>query len=70
MADARHSRDMGGYYVIEPEMEWWPEGDFGGEPLPDGFAYRSDTNTWWLNGDELRGMIGQLENHDASPDQG
>jgi UDP-N-acetylglucosamine 4,6-dehydratase len=55
--DARHSLDLGDHYVIEPEMEWWAKGRLGGERLPEGFCYASDTNTQWLGVDELRMML-------------
>jgi len=55
--DARHSLDMGDYYVIEPEMAWWPKGQLQGSPLPDGFAYSSDTNERWLSIEDLRKIL-------------
>jgi UDP-N-acetylglucosamine 4,6-dehydratase/5-epimerase len=55
--DSRRTIDMGDYYVIQPEMEWWPERQLGGTPVPDGFSYASDTNTNWLTVDELREMV-------------
>lgn len=56
--EARHSRDMGDYFVIEPEHPFWNPKDLdGGTPLPEGFKYTSDTNDWWLTKDELRAML-------------
>lgn len=44
-------------YVVKPTVqEWWftePEG----EPVPQGFSYRSDTNDQWLTPDDLRALI-------------
>ena len=62
-------RGWGAAQGIEPEMEWWPREALQGERLPDGFSYRSDTNSWWLDDDELRAIIGALDKTDASPDQ-
>jgi FlaA1/EpsC-like NDP-sugar epimerase len=40
--EARHSRDMGDYYLIEPEFPFWGDPlDIGGKPLPENFTYRS-----------------------------
>ena len=54
--DARRTLDMGGYFVIQPEMDWWPD-TLKGEGLPEGFSYSSDTNTQWLSVPELREMV-------------
>lgn len=44
-------------YVVKPTVqEWWfKEPD--GEPVPQGFSYRSDTNDLWLTPDDLRALI-------------
>lgn len=55
--DARRTRDMGSYYVMYPEMEWWDGRNLGGQPVPEDFRYASDTNEWWLTVDELREML-------------
>ena len=56
--DSRSTHDMGDYYVIQPEFEWWSRDRLdGGESVPDGFSYSSDTNTRWLTVDELRDMV-------------
>jgi UDP-N-acetylglucosamine 4,6-dehydratase/5-epimerase len=56
-ADSRRTVDMGEYYVIQPEMEWWPDQQLSGDPVPSGFSYASDTNDRWLTVDELRQMV-------------
>ena len=58
--DSRRTVDMGSYYVIQPEMEWWPEQHLDGDPVPDGFSYASDTNSEWLTVDELRDMVASV----------
>jgi len=57
VTDARHAVDAGGYYVVEPEMEWWPKDEPYGESLAEGFSYRSDSNDWWLSLDELKAIL-------------
>jgi UDP-N-acetylglucosamine 4,6-dehydratase/5-epimerase len=57
VTDARRTVDMGSYYVIQPEMDWWPDKQLAGAPVPDGFSYASDTNSEWLTVDQLRDMV-------------
>ncbi|WOX56755.1 UDP-N-acetylglucosamine 4,6-dehydratase (inverting) [Methanoculleus receptaculi] len=57
--EARHSKDMGDYFIIEPELRFWQKNDgHEGKPLPEGFRYSSENNTAWLDADELISMIG------------
>jgi UDP-N-acetylglucosamine 4,6-dehydratase len=59
VSDSRRTLDMGSHFVIQPEMEWWrPAHPTDGSPVPDGFAYSSDTNTDWLTIEQLRETIG------------
>jgi UDP-N-acetylglucosamine 4,6-dehydratase len=53
--DARRTLDAGTFFVIQPDADWW-DGDAGarGTPVPEGFRYSSDTNTWWLSVKELQ----------------
>ncbi len=45
-------------FVVKPVLATWGgDLDVEGETLPDGFAYRSDTNDLWLEGDELRRVL-------------
>ena len=53
--DARRTLDMGEYYIIQPEFNWWKVKHKGRE-LPEGFQYSSDKNTEWLTKEELGGM--------------
>ena len=56
--EARHSIEVGGVYVVLPEMISWDKGtDWSGKALPDGFVYSSGTNDWWLEHDELAEML-------------
>jgi UDP-N-acetylglucosamine 4,6-dehydratase/5-epimerase len=54
--DARRTRDMGSYYVIQPEMEWWVPEKIDGLEVDDDFAYSSDTNAEWLTLEQLQEM--------------
>jgi UDP-N-acetylglucosamine 4,6-dehydratase len=56
-ADSRRTVDMGSYFVIQPEMEWWTEERLDGSPVPDGFSYASNTNDRWLTVGELGEMM-------------
>lgn len=57
--ESRHTIDAGEVYVVLPEHPWWSErpGWIDGRPLPDGFAYSSDSNDWWLSADELAALL-------------
>lgn len=62
--EARHAREYDGFYVIEPEHSFWKKDDGdGGKPLPDGFCYTSDSNDWWLTGEELKDMVESLDDY-------
>lgn len=56
----RHALDLGDYYVIEPDMDWWQRGALAGKRVPEGFCYASDTNPEWLDAERLRGMVAAL----------
>lgn len=59
--DARRTRDMGGYYVLEPQQPWWDNGHLAlGAPVPEGFSYRSDTNPDRLDVGQVRDLLGSL----------
>lgn len=55
--DARSTVDMGDYYIVQPEMEWWPVNAVEGCPVQDGFHYASDKNEQWLTTEEISEMI-------------
>jgi len=56
--EARHSKDMGGYFVIEPELRFWQKNNgHEGKPLPEGFRYSSESNTAWLDAAALTSMV-------------
>lgn len=56
--DSRRTLRLGDRYVVMPYVGGWgytPPAD--GEPVPDGWTYRSDTNDLWLSPAELADMI-------------
>lgn len=59
--DSRRTVLTGDRYVITPYLAGWgyeaPEGDL----VPDGFAYRSDTNDLLLSVDQLRELVESLD---------
>ena len=55
--DARRTVDIGDRYVIQPEFGWWGRDQLEGTALPEGFAYTSDRNDTWLDGDALRAVL-------------
>lgn len=62
--DARHTLDMGSYYVIVPEMylerldllkKYAPQGQ--ASLVPEGFCYASDVNKDWIHGEALKNRL-------------
>lgn len=58
--DSRRTRDMGSHYVIQPDLDWWDHGAFGGQPVSDDFCYSSDVNVDWLTAEQLMEMIAHV----------
>ncbi len=45
-------------FVVQPAHPWWQEWKWeGGRPLADGFRYSSDSNSSWLNAEQLEVML-------------
>jgi UDP-N-acetylglucosamine 4,6-dehydratase len=69
--DARLTIEFEDHYIIQPSHSYWNHKDFldgrAGKPCPDGFKYSSDTNTWWLNDDEIAKLVAQVA-AEPSPD--
>lgn len=64
--DARHTIEVDDHYIILPELYTGNRDHthfeqimkkYKGKPVPEGFAYASDSNTQWLNDDQLRQLI-------------
>ncbi|MFI0447640.1 UDP-N-acetylglucosamine 4,6-dehydratase (inverting) [Actinomadura sp. 6N118] len=56
--DSRRTVRLPGRYVVMPTIATWgyvpPQ---GGEPVHEGFSYRSDDNDMWLTADDLQGLL-------------
>ncbi len=56
--DSRRTLRFPDRYVVLPFLAGWGfEPPEGGELVPEGFAYRSDTNDRWLDAEELRDLV-------------
>lgn len=55
--DSRRTIQLGDRFVVTPVVAEWnfelPEGDF----MPEGVAYRSDTNDLWISKEEIRSFL-------------
>lgn len=63
--DSRHTLEFANHFIIVPEFFTMHPAfakiffkDREGTPLPDGYAYTSDTNTQWLDVEALRRQFG------------
>lgn len=54
--DSRRTYRLSDRYVVAPVLAEWGFPEIEGERLPDGFAYRSDSNDLWLSIDDLRAL--------------
>ena len=61
--DARHTLEFDSFFVIQPAVHLWSPDEhrvYGGEqgrPVPPDFEYASDTNSEWLDSEQLKGAI-------------
>jgi UDP-N-acetylglucosamine 4,6-dehydratase len=55
--DSRRTISLSDRYVILPTVADWGYEPLSGDPVPDGFAYRSDSNDTWLSVDEIRKLL-------------
>ena len=59
--EARHAVALEDMFIVFPEHHPWGQVNWTDrEPLPDGFAFTSDTNDRWLTVEELRRMVEEL----------
>lgn len=55
--DGRNTYELEDRYVIAPSFAWWEPSQYisgNGKKIAEDFVYASNTNTVWLNPDELR----------------
>ena len=57
--DARMTSEFDNYYIVKPHNRYVIErfAGEGGQPVPEGFEYNSETNPWRLTVEEMREMI-------------
>lgn len=58
--DSRRTIRQTDRYVVGPTLAEWTYRVPAGDPVPDGFAYTSDTNDLWLTVDDIKQMLGDL----------
>lgn len=60
--DARNTLEFKSHYLVKPDSVFLKHNfnNDGGEPVPEGFEYSSETNPWLLTIDEMRSMIKDL----------
>lgn len=62
--DSRMTYEYDKHYIVYPHFEWWKlESHFtpGGRLIEPGFEYDSSTNSQWLNIEQLRQALHELE---------
>ncbi len=56
--DSRRTRMFDDYYVMQPVLSAWAgETSMLGDPVPEGFCYRSDLNEDWLSVEQIRQLL-------------
>ncbi|MEK8106874.1 polysaccharide biosynthesis protein [Micromonospora sp. M12] len=57
--DSRRTLRAGDRFIVQPTIATWGyQAPVDCDPVPDGFAYQSDTNDEWLTVEQLRDMLG------------
>lgn len=59
--DARRTLRIGDRYVVLPTIAEWGFTPPAGDPLPDGFAYQSDSNDQWLDAAAIRDVLETID---------
>lgn len=58
--DARATVELADRFVIEPSFAFWPrqsQADGGAKPVAEDFKYSSDSNSEWLNAEDLKSLL-------------
>jgi UDP-N-acetylglucosamine 4,6-dehydratase len=58
--DARRTIRQDDRYIVLPTLAEWNFQPPTGEPVPEGFAYASDTNDQWLDVPQIRALLEEL----------
>ena len=61
--EARSTIELDDMFVVQPAGGLWfgREWEDKGKPLPDGFSYASNTNTEWLNVEQIQELVAPIE---------
>jgi UDP-N-acetylglucosamine 4,6-dehydratase len=59
--DSRRTLRTGDRYVVLPTIADWGFEAPQGEPVEDGFAYRSNTNDQWLDAESIREILKEID---------
>ncbi len=63
-SDSRHTLEYSDFFIVEPEFNWWSNEKHinnGGTPVAEDFVYASNLNDKWLQIEELRKIVVELE---------
>ena len=60
LQDSPRTLERADRYVVMPTLAEWGYSNTSGTPVPDGFAYTSDTNKQWLTVPQLRDLLATL----------
>lgn len=56
--ESHNAREFDGYFIIKPEFSFWDDQNHqAGKELTAGFSYSSNTNTDWLDKDQIKHLI-------------
>ena len=58
--DSRRTHKFDDYYLMQPVLSEWRTEPVLGDPVPEGFCYRSDLNEDWLSVEQIRELLPQL----------
>jgi UDP-N-acetylglucosamine 4,6-dehydratase len=58
--DSRRTIRQEDRYVVMPTLAEWGYVEPEGEPVPEGFSYKSNENDLWLSADDIRMTLGEL----------
>ena len=62
--DSRSTYEYNDHYIIYPDLDWWrfkKSNKAGGKKVKEGFIYSSNNNKQWLDSDELKELIKDIE---------
>ena len=57
LEDSRRTIDLGDRYLVTPVVAEWGFKSPNSNYMPEGFAYRSDTNSEWLSLSQIQNIV-------------